>query len=229
MNLMIKDIPKSERPRERLLKYGGEILSNNEILSIILKSGTKGEGVSELANKVLTKIENISNLKNINKEMLTSIKGIGPTKAIEVLAAIELGKRIFIKNEIETNTIYTNSKTIYNNNKSLFYDKKQEYFYCIYLDQKRKVIERKLLFMGTLNKSYVHPREIFKEAHLLSASAIICMHNHPSGDPTPSTDDIILTKSLLEIGRLQQIPILDHIIFGDNNYYSFYEESVIDF
>ena len=79
--------------------------------------------------------------------------------------------------------------------------------------------------MGTLNKSYVHPREIFKEAHLLSASAIICMHNHPSGDPTPSTDDIILTKSLLEIGRLQQIPILDHIIFGNENYYSFYEET----
>lgn len=223
--LTIKDIPKEERPREKLLKYGVDNLSNSEILAIILKTGTKGENVTELANNIIKKIENFKHLKHINKEMLTSIKGIGETKAIELLAAIELGKRLFIIPETKSKKIYNNTQIIYNDNKHLFIDKKQEYFYCIYLNAKKEVIERKLLFMGTVNQSFVHPREIFKEAHLLSASSIICMHNHPSGDATPSVDDIMLTNSLIEIGKLQQIPIVDHIIFGCNKYYSFYEET----
>ena len=224
MSLMIKDIPESERPRERLIKYGKENLSNSELLSIILKTGTKGESVSTLANRILKNINNISDLKDITKEQLLKIKGIGEVKAIELLASIELGRRIYLeKNKEKKKQVFNNSLVIYENNKHLFFDKKQEYFYCLYLNSKKELIERKLLFMGTLNKSLVHPREIFKEAYLLSASSIICMHNHPSGDITPSTDDIILTKSLMEIGKLQQIPIVDHIIFGDDKYYSFYE------
>ena len=156
--------------------------------------------------------------------MLTKIKGIKEAKAITLLASIELGKRIFLEKENQKKQKYNNAKVIYENNKYLFIDKKQEYFYCLYLNTKKELIERKLLFMGTLNQSCVHPREIFKEAYKLSASSIICMHNHPSGDITPSTDDIILTKSLIEIGRLQQIPVVDHIIFGNNTYFSFYEE-----
>ena len=100
--------------------------------------------------------------------------------------------------------------------------------YCLYLNEKKELIEWKLLFMGTVNKSLVHPREIFKEAYLLSASSIICMHNHPSGNPNPSTDDIVLTSSLLEIGKIQKIPIVDHIIFGSNSYYSFYENNNLE-
>ena len=224
MSLMIKDIPKSERPRERLIKYGKESLSNSELLSIILKTGTKGESVSTLANRVLKNINKIGDLKDITKEQLLKIKGIGEVKAIELLATIELGRRVYLeKQEEDKKEVFNNSLVIYEKNKHLFFDKKQEYFYCLYLNSKKELIERKLLFMGTLNKSLVHPREIFKEAYLLSASSIICMHNHPSGDITPSTDDIILTKSLMEIGRLQQIPVVDHIIFGDNKYYSFYE------
>ena len=206
MTLTIKDIPLLERPRERLITYGSETLSNIELLSIILKTGTKGESVYELSKRLLKELGSIYNLKNTNKEILTKIKGIGITKAVELLATVELGKRIFINNINDSKTKYNNSKIIYENNKYLF-------------------LERKLLFMGTVNKSLVHPREIFKEAYLLSASSIICMHNHPSGNPTPSSDDIILTTSLKEIGKIQKIPIVDHIIFGNNSYYSFYENN----
>lgn len=226
MSFLIKDLPKDERPRERLIKYGMESLSNVELLSIILKTGVKGENVTTLASKVLKKVKGIENLKNINKESLLKIKGIGEAKTSELLAAIELGKRMYIIKNNNKKMIYNNSKIIYEDNKYLFLEKQQEYFYCLYLNSKKELIERKLLFMGTLNKSIVHPREIFKEAYLLSASSIVCMHNHPSGDITPSEDDIILTEALMEIGRLQQIPVVDHIIFGNNNYYSFYEHEV---
>jgi len=225
MSLLIKDIKAEERPRERLLKYGAEAMSNIELLSIILKTGTKGESVNTLAIKILNKFENISDLKNLNKEQLLSMKGIKGAKAAEFLAAIELGRRIFLINNKQSIEKYTTASTVYEGNKYLFQDKKQEYFYCLYLNSKKELIERKLLFMGTLNKSLVHPREIFKEAYLLSASSIICMHNHPSGDIMPSADDIFLTNSLIEIGKLQQIPVVDHIIFGDNEYYSFYENN----
>ncbi len=223
--LTIKEIPKEERPREKLLKYGSNNLSNSELLSIVLKTGTKGSNVTELANNLLNKLNHFVDLKDINKERLISIKGIGEAKAIELLATIELGKRLFITPDYNAKTIYNNSKLIYSDNKHLFIGKKQECFYCIYLNTKKEVIERKLLFMGTVNQSLVHPREIFKEAYLLSSASIICMHNHPSGDPKPSIDDIMLTNSLIEIGKLQQIPVIDHIIFGNNQYYSFYEES----
>ena len=225
MNLTIKDIPILERPRERLMAYGSETLSNIELLSIILKTGTKGESVYDLSKKLLNTVGSIYNLKNINKETLTKIKGIKNAKAVELLDKIELGRRIFTTTKYDKKIKYNNTKTIYENNKYLFIDKKQEYFYCLYLNEKKELIERILLFMGTVNKSIVHPREIFKEAYLLSASSIICMHNHPSGNTTPSIDDIILTKSLQEIGKIQLIPVVDHIIFGNNSYYSFYENN----
>lgn len=223
MELLIKDVPKEERPRERLVKCGPDKLSNIELLSIILKCGTKGESVTAVATRLLKRLEKLENLKDVNIEMLKGIKGIGETKAIEVLATIELGRRLYLIKNNKSKEVYNNSKVIYEYNKHLFYDKNQEYFYCLYLNSKKELIERKLLFMGTLNKSIVHPREIFKEAYLLSASSIVCMHNHPSGDVTPSPDDIFLTKSLVELGKLQQIPVVDHIIFGDDNYYSFFD------
>ena len=133
MTLTIKDIPPLERPRERLVTYGSETLSNIELLSIILKTGTKGESVYELSKRLLKELGSIYNLKNTNKEILTKIKGIGTAKAVELLATVELGKRIFINNINDSKTKYNNSKIIYENNKYLFLDKKQEYFYCLYL------------------------------------------------------------------------------------------------
>lgn len=227
MSLMMKDIPISERPRERLLKHGVEHLSNEELLAIILKSGTKDKSVRTLALEILKEIENIKQLSDITINRLTSIKGIGITKAIELISSIELGKRIYFDTEQIKKKKMTNPKDIFEYTKYLFQDKKQEYFYCLYFNSKQKLIEKKLLFMGTLNKSIVHPREVFKHAYLLSASSIICVHNHPSNDTTPSKEDILLTNALVEIGNLQNIPVLDHIIIGNYNYYSFSEHNKI--
>ena len=212
----IKEIPVSERPRERLKNIGVDNLSNTELMSIILKSGTVNKNVTELATELLNSYT-LSDLKNISINGLKKIKGIGEVKAIELLATIELGKRIFIQNE-KTLETYTNPKDIWEKTKYLFKDIKQEYF-----DNKQRLIEKKLLFIGTVNQSVVHPREIFKEAYRLSASSIICIHNHPSNDTTPSKQDIIFTENLFKIGTIQGIPILDHIIVSENKYFSFYE------
>ena len=212
-----------DRPRERMIKVGKENLSNEELLAIIIKTGTKGRSVKDIAIDVLKEIKNISNLENITINTFNKIKGLGQVKTIEIMAAIELGKRIFLAKEEIDKIKYDNPRTIYLYNKYLFKNKKQEYFYCLYLDNKNRLIERKLLFMGTINRSVVHPREIFKEAYLTSASSIICMHNHPSGDIKPSGEDIHFTKALINIGKIQGINIVDHIIISDNNYYSFYD------
>ena len=222
--MKIKEIPEHERPRERLLEVGASNISNEELLSILIKTGTKNNSVKDIANLVLKKIESINNLENININTFSDISGLGKVKTIELMAAIELGRRIFLMKNNNKNIIYNNPNIIYENNTYLFKGKKQEYFYCLYLDNRNNLIERKLLFMGTINRSIVHPREIFKEAYLVSASKIICMHNHPTGDITPSMEDIRLTKSLIEIGKLQGISIADHLIMGDNSYYSFYDE-----
>ena len=225
--MKIKNIPLGERPRERCLDVGVSKLSNQELISIILKTGTKDKSVMELSYEILKEVGDISNFKDITYQQLEKIKGIGKVKALEIVTAIEFGKRIFVQGSEIKKQKWSSPESIYLNNKYLFLDKKQECFYCFYFNNNQELIERKLLFMGTINRSSVHPREIFKEAYLRSASSIVCLHNHPSGNIVPSREDIRLTKSLKEIGDLFGIPILDHIIVGDNNFYSFYEESDI--
>lgn len=219
---MIRDIPNSERPRERLMSLGVESLSNEELLAIILKSGTKNKSVKDLAREILSGVVKIERLKDYSINHLTSIRGIGKAKACDVLASIELGKRIYLITQDKKYKIRT-SQDVYNLMKYDLSLKPQECFYCIYLNNKNEVLERKLLFMGTVNKSLVHPREVFKYAYLSSASSIICVHNHPSNDVNPSKDDILLTEKLVEIGRIQAIPILDHVIVGNDTYYSMNE------
>lgn len=226
MSYLIKDIKKEDRPRERLVKYGATSLSNEELLSIILKTGTKNRSVRILALDILNLVENIEELKDITINRLLAVKGIGFVKAIEVMATIELGRRIYVEKEKVVKKCSSPSD-IYEMNKYLFKNKKQEYFYCLYLNSKNELVERKLLFMGTVNKSVVHPREVFKYAYLSSASGIVCMHNHPSGDVSPSRDDIMFTKALVEVGRVQSIPILDHIVVGNEGYYSFSDHGLI--
>lgn len=221
----IKDFPLEERPREKVKQYGINNVTNKELLSIILKTGTKSINVEDLALSILRKYK-LHELKDVTITELTKIKGIGEVKAIELLAAIELGKRINYKTE-EKKKKLNNLEVIFQEMRYLFIDKKQELFYCLYLNEKQELIERKLLFMGTVNKSITHPREVFKEAYRLSASSIICMHNHPSNDLRPSKSDIEFTTSLVEIGKLQGIPVVDHIIVGDSSFYSFYEHNNI--
>lgn len=227
--MIIEELPKSERPRERLISFGSASLSNQELLAILIKNGTKGKSCTDLSLEILKKINNVAELTDITVEQLTEIPGIGKAKACEILASIELGKRIFLITNNKTKLKLKNAKEIYDNIKYLFHGKKQEYFYCLYFNNKLELIERKLLFMGTINKSIVHPREIFKHAYLNSASSIVCVHNHPSNDIKPSKEDIYLTRQLIAIGKLNGILVTDHIIVGDDGFYSFYEESGLDF
>lgn len=227
--MKLEALPKEERPRERLKKYGKESLSNEELLSIILKCGTVGKNVKELSLEVLTQLQSVEDLQEIAIEKLSSIRGIGEVKAIELIASIELGKRIFLKTYSKKQKKLSSAKAIFEEMKYLFYRKKQEYFYCLYFNNKQELIERKLLFMGTINRSIVHPREVFKEAYLTSASSIVCVHNHPSNDINPSREDIHITNRLVELGKMNGIPVTDHIIITDDGYYSFYEQNRIDY
>lgn len=219
---MIKDIIKSERPRERLLNVGASSLSNEELLSIILKTGTKNISVKDLSRTVLNEIHDITNLRDVTYNKLIKIKGIGSVKAIELLASLELGRRVYytsLKDKVKLN----NSSLIFNYFKNLFINETQENFYALYLNTKMELISYKLLFKGTINTSVVHPREIFRHAFLESAYSVIVIHNHPSNNTTPSNEDTELTNKLFEIGNIMSIPLLDHIIIGKDNYYSFYE------
>ena len=225
----IKDIPESDRPMERLIENGSETLSNEELLAILLKTGTKDMSAKELSSLLLSKIGGIKKLTNVNFEYLNKFKGIGKSKACILLSALELSKRI--NKEVDTikNIKLNNTEVVYKFYKDKIGDKKQEYFYCVYLDNQKKVLDDKLLFIGTINYSIVHPREIFKEAYLLGASAIICIHNHPGGNVLPSKQDIEITNNLVEVGKLLGIKVLDHIIICKEKYYSFLENHDICF
>lgn len=201
-----------------------ENISNEDLLAILLSSGTKGESAKTLATEVLKLYHSINSLEEMTLEKLLTIHGIGQVKAMTILAALELGKRMQDKKPEIMHQIFRNSHIVYEYYHEKLSSKKQEYFYCLYLDTHKRIIKEKLLFMGTLNHSTVHPREIFKEAYLVSASTIICIHNHPGGGVEPSKLDIEITKQLISIGNLLGIPIIDHIIIGRDQYYSFFEQ-----
>ncbi len=223
----IKNIPINDRPRERLLQSGGTSLNNEELLSIILGSGNKNKGVKDIANTLLSSVKDIKELKNLNYQELIKIEGIGNAKACILLAIFELSKRMN-QNIVSLNgIIFNNPDIIFEYFKDKFILEMQENFYCVYLDSKKRIISSKLLFKGTVDRSLVHPREVFKEAYLLSASSIICIHNHPSGNINPSKEDCFLTKMLKEVGEIMGIEVNDHIIIGKDKYYSFFENGEI--
>jgi DNA repair protein RadC len=222
----IKDLPVMDRPIERLLNNGVETLNNEELLSIILKTGTKDKSVKELSLEIL-KEHDIHSLNDINIEELSKLKGIGKTKAATLIASIELGKRINRTIDTLNDIKIDNSLKVFEYFKEILKDKNQEYFYCLYLNNRKKVIKNKLLFIGTLNYSTVHPREIFKEAYLAGATSIICIHNHPTGNVSPSNNDIELTNNLIKAGILLGIKVDDHLIIGKDKYFSFFENNLI--
>ena len=229
MGVKIKDIPKEDRPCERLIEKGVETLSNEELLAIIFKTGTKGNSAKDLGSQLLCKVGNIKELNDINLALLKNFKGIGVSKACNLLATIELGKRINREVDSIKNIKLTSADMVFKYYKDKIGNKKQEYFYAVYLDTGKKIIGDKLLFIGTVNYSLVHPREIFKEAYLLGASAIICIHNHPGGNPLPSKQDFEITNNLIEVSKILGVKLLDHIIICKNNYYSFLENNDICF
>lgn len=221
---MLKEVPYTERPREKALKYGIQTLSNIELLAIILRTGSKDKNVLEVSQNLVYKIENISSIKDMTINELTTFKGIGSTKAITILASIELGMRI-IRNENEIKT-YTTPRQVFD----YLYPKvrllTKECLYALYLNTKGVLIKEVLITQGTINSALVDGKDIFKWALKLSATAIIIVHNHPSGDPTPSIQDLKSTERLVQMARVMEIIILDHIIIGDD-FYSMKEESKI--
>jgi DNA repair protein RadC len=223
---MIRDYPQEERPRERFLQDGPHSLSNQELLALLLRTGTKQESVLQLSNKLITQFEGLRLLKDATVEEISAIKGIGKAKAIQILAAVELGRRINNLNQTDRYVIRSPEDCAnYCMNDMRFLT--QEHFVCLYLNTKNQVLHRQTIFIGSLNSSIVHPREVYKEAFRRSAASIICVHNHPSGDPTPSREDIEVTKRLAECGKIIGIDILDHIIIGEKKYVSLKEKGYL--
>jgi len=220
----IKDLPKEERPRERLIKLGPENLSNGELLSIIIGTGSVKENVLNMANRLITKYD-IKRLSQTTIAELKKINGIKDAKACQIVAAFELGKRLSIIKNLKKQIV--TPLDIVNLFMPRMRDLKKELLKGVYVDSKCKIIKHETISVGGLNTNIIHPREVFKTAILEDAAAVILVHNHPSGDPTPSSDDVELTRKLKEIGKLIGIELLDHIIIGNNKYVSFTEKGII--
>lgn len=223
--LMMKELPEPERPREKLLEKGVQALSNAELLAILLRTGTKSVPVNRLAEQLLAKYE-LTGLGSISPPELSKTAGIGLVKAVTVIAGIELGRRLSRKDPSERPIIRSPQDAADLMMPELRYQTK-EHFMALLLTTKNHVIARAMISIGSLNASVVHPRELFREAISYSAAAVILVHNHPSGDPEPSQEDISLTGQLVRAGNLLGISVLDHVIIGDGKYVSFKEKGII--
>ncbi|TSI03397.1 JAB domain-containing protein [Lysinibacillus sp. BW-2-10] len=220
---MLRDVHADERPRERLIRQGVQSLSNQELIAILLRTGTKKESVLTIANRVLKEFEKIHELKHATFEEIVSIRGIGEAKAAQLLAAIELGRRLAQKQVDSRFTIRSpqDAATFLIPEMSSL---QQEHFVVLFLNVKNQVLHKQTIFIGSLNSSIVHPREIYREAVKRSAASIICAHNHPSGVPSPSPEDIDVTKRIQEAGFIMGIDLIDHIIIGDHQFISLKEK-----
>lgn len=215
---MIKSLPLEENPREKALAYGIESLSNTELIALILRTGHKSESVIQLAQRLLKEIGGISQLTHMNYADLINIKGIKKAKAIELLSIIEISQRL--KENVLTEESLLAPVQIYHRMKNQMMMLKQEHFIVLCLDNKNRVIKEKTIFIGSLNMSVVTPREVFKEAINVSSAKIVLLHNHPSGDASPSQEDIYMTEQFVQLGEMMSIEIIDHIIIGWNQFYS---------
>ncbi len=226
-NYTIKDLPVNERPREKLLKYGVSSLSNAELIAVIIRTGYKNDNAIDLANRILSlDSSGISYLSQVTVEELTKINGVGQCKAAQIIAAIELGKRISSRSgdtKLKVNSPIVIVELLMEEMRYL----KKEHFRVVLLDTKNQIISIEEISIGNLNSSIVHPREVFNIAIKRSANSIILVHNHPSGDPTPSKEDIDITYRLIEAGDIIGIKVLDHIVIGDNKYVSFKQRDII--
>lgn len=222
----IKDLPVDERPREKLYRYGAKSLSNSELLAIIIRTGSRNTSALEASRNLLSLDKmGLAFISQCSIEQLSKVEGIGKCKASQILASIELGRRISLSNNyaIKINSPLDVSNVLMEELKYL----EKEYFKIIMLNTKNVIISIEDISVGSLNSSIVHPREVFKEAIKRSSASIILVHNHPSGDPTPSKEDINITKRLIECGEILGIKVLDHIIFGYNKYTSLKEKDLI--
>lgn len=224
----IKNWPEEERPRERLLKMGAENLSNAHLLAIILRTGGGGKSAIDLAIEMLDKAKSLKEIESASiKEFAElKIKGLGPAKIAQIKAAFELGRRLFRETD-EKGPAFSSSHDVYSYYHPLVKDLKKEVLFCAMLDAKNRIFRDCRISEGTLTNSLMHPREAFRNAIKESAASVIFVHNHPSGDPTPSREDISITERLVHTGEVVGIKVLDHIIIGFNKHISLMESGYI--
>ncbi len=222
--MILKELPITERPRERAIERGVSSLSNVELLAIILRTGSKKYSVLETSHMILSKVSKIQDLNYLSYEELKELEGIGMTKAITILSAIELGKRINQINQEEVS--FLEAFEVYNYLKNEVQFLKEEHLYVFYLNNKGKLIDKKLLGIGTLNQTLIDSKVIFKWAYKLSSTAFILVHNHPSGDESPSNADLKVTEIIKKQSNTLGLFFLDHIIIG-KYYYSMAKETNI--
>ena len=220
--MKIKDLPKVDRPREKLEKYGPERLSDSELLAILLRTGGEGINVVELAGKILRKFSGVGLTKASVKELKNTF-GLGSAKACEISACFELSRRLL---QNKQSTLILSPKDVWDELKDIR-DHKKEHFVIFFLDSRNQEIKREIISVGSLNTNLVHPREVFEPAIRHLAAQVIIAHNHPAGDPSPSQEDLDITKQLVDAGKLLGIDISDHVIVSKANYFSFKEHKLI--
>jgi len=224
--IFIKEMPSEERPREKLVRYGVDVLSNVELLALLLRTGSGRESAIDLGHKLLKDFEGLRGLAHASLPELVQVYGVGETKAAQIQAAFELGKRHLLAEAEERGAIHS-PQDIANRLMPRLRDQMVECFIALLLDTKNRVLKELVISQGTLNASLIHPRELFNRAIAYRSAAVIVAHNHPSGDPTPSQEDIAVTRRLKDAGEILGIGLLDHVIFGDGRYISLRERGLL--
>ena len=219
-------VPVVDRPREKLRRVGAEALGDTELIALVLGSGMQSRGALTVAHDVMVAAEDLPGLARIGVDALCRVRGVGPSRAARLLAAVELGRRTLFGDRGERPQMLT-SKDLADYLQPRYSGAAVERFGVVLLDQKHRVIRSEILTVGTVESGTVHPREVFRVAMLASASNVVVFHNHPSGDPVPSTHDRLVTKRLFDAGELVGIPLLDHLILGGKAFYSFRQAGVL--
>jgi DNA repair protein RadC len=218
----MKDVAPHDRPREKLERLGASGLGDNELLALVLGSGSRGSDALELANRLLERCDGLHGLTRVGVSDLRHVGGIGLARAAQVLAAVELGRRTLVQERPDRPLLAT-PRQLAAFLLPQYGSRAVEQFGIVMLDAKYRLIRIKLLSVGSLDATVVHPREVFREAASASAAAIVLFHNHPSGDPTPSADDFVLTTRMVNAGDIMGIDVLDHLILADQRYFSLME------
>jgi DNA repair protein RadC len=222
-SITIRDIEETDRPRERLLELGPGVLSDADLIAVLFGSGSAGESVTEVAARVARSV-NLRRIRNVSVEELVGIKGMGPARAAQLLAAAEIGRRLWPDGD--QIPLIRGPESVYELTHDIRHSNR-EHFIGFYLNSRNQVLRREIISIGSLNASIVHPREVFVPAIAVSAASLILAHNHPSGDPTPSEEDLAITRRIHEAGRLLGIELLDHVIVAREAYASFKERRLI--